>query len=46
MSSYMPLSGLQGRAAVFPMEWLTPCVLVYTQRGYASSLNTSGKEMK
>lgn len=25
------------------MEWLTPCVLVYTRRGYTSHFNTTGE---
>lgn len=34
---------LQSEVGVFPTEWLTPCVLIYAQRGYSDHFNTEGE---
>ncbi|XP_064403711.1 PAN2-PAN3 deadenylation complex catalytic subunit PAN2-like isoform X2 [Halichondria panicea] len=30
----------ESEVGVFPTEWLTPCVLIYAQRGYSDEFNT------
>ena len=32
----------QSEVGVFPMEWLTPAILIYTKKDYDKPLNTDG----
>lgn len=34
---------LQSEVALFPMEWLTPSILIYTKKDCAKSFDTEGK---
>jgi len=36
---------MQSEVGVFHMEWLTPAVIMYTQKSYLDSFNTEGTEL-